>query len=62
MKIAKGQVVTLKPEYLEPGEQNPPHIALEDAFNGFVRVEIAGDYPLPFKPVNDWRVEWIAEQ
>lgn len=60
MTIKKGQIVTLKPEYLEPGEANLPHVALEDAVGGVVRVEVAGEYKYPFKPVNAWRVEWIS--
>lgn len=62
MDVKKGQIVTLKPEYLEPGELNAPHIALEDSWRGSVKVEILGDVPgLRFKPVNDWRLAWIAE-
>ena len=58
--IAKGQIVTLKPEWLDPGEQNYPHITLEDAFDGTVKVQAVQDFPgMPFKPVNIWRVEWI---
>lgn len=59
MSIKKGQIVTLRADMLEAGEANLPHVALEDSFNGVVRVELAGDYP-GLKPVNDWRVEWIA--
>lgn len=60
MEIKKGRIVTLKPEFLGAGEENLPHVALEDSFNGMVRVEISGEYKYPFKPINDWRVEWIA--
>lgn len=62
MQIKKGQVVTLKPEFLEPGEQNLPHIAVEDSWRGSVRVTVQADIPnMTFKPINDWRLEWIAE-
>lgn len=61
MNIKKGQIVTLKPEFLDPGEVSVPHIAVEDSFDGIVRVEAAGDFPgLKFKPINDWRTDWIA--
>lgn len=61
MNILKGQIVTLKPEWLDPGETNIPHVALEDSCEGTVRVQAVQDFPnLPFKPVNIWRVEWIA--
>lgn len=60
MDIKKGQIVTLKPEWLDPGETNIPHVALEDSFNGSVRVEAHGDVGLRFKPINDWRTDWIA--
>lgn len=61
MSITKGQIVTLKPEWLDPGERNIPHIALEDAFDGTVKVQAVEDFPnLPFKPINIWRTEWIA--
>lgn len=61
MDIKKGQIVTLKPEYLESSEDNIPHVALEDSFNGIVRVEVAGAYKYAFKPINDWRISWIAD-
>ena len=61
MDIKAGQIVTLKPEYLDPGEQNLPHVAIEDSFAGTVRVEVAGEYKYGFKPINDWRTDWIAE-
>ena len=61
MTIKAGQIVTLKTEMLEPGEANIPHVAIEDAFNGIVRVTPAGDVPnMTFKPINDWRIDWIA--
>lgn len=62
MDIKAGQIITMKPEFLEPGEENLPHVALEDSFEGWnsIKVEIAGDYKYPFKPINDWRLEWIA--
>lgn len=59
--IKKGDIITLKPEYLAPGEANPPHVAIEDDFDGAVRVEAVGPSSLRFKPINEWRVEWIAE-
>lgn len=63
MDIKAGQVVRLKPEYLGPNETNEPHVALEDSWCGIVRVEIAADIPgMRFKPVNDWRVEWVAAE
>lgn len=62
LTVKKGQIVTLKAEYLDPGEQNLPHVTLEDSWNGSVKVEAVGEFPgLRFKPINDWRVEWIAE-
>jgi hypothetical protein len=61
-RITKGQIVTLKPEWLEPGETNLPHIALEDSCRGTVRVIVAVDVGLPIPPINDWRVEWIADE
>jgi len=62
MEIKKGQIVTLKAEFLEPGEANLPHIAVEDSWRGSVRVTALADIPnMPFKPINDWRLEWIAE-
>lgn len=60
MDIKKGQIVTLKPEYLEPGEENLPHVAIEDSVDGVVRVEVAGEYKYAFKPINEWRTDWIA--
>jgi hypothetical protein len=60
MVIKKGQVVTLKPEYLEPDEENIPHVAVEDSFGGVVRVEPQTS-TLRFKPINEWRVNWIAD-
>jgi len=60
MNIKAGQIVTLKAEYLEPGEVNLPHVAVEDAWRGSVRVEAVGDVGLRFKPINDWRLDWIA--
>jgi hypothetical protein len=59
MEVRKGQIVTLKPEYLEPGEENVPHVAIEDSFNGVVRVEPQHS-TLRIKPINDWRTSWIA--
>lgn len=62
MEIKKGQIVTLKPEFLDPGERNIPHIALADSWQGTVKATAVGVFPnLPFKPINTWRVEWIAE-
>ena len=34
---------------------------IKKGFNGYVRVEAAGNVGLTFKPINDWRVDWIAE-
>jgi hypothetical protein len=59
MNVKKGQTIRLKASVLQAGEANPPHVALEDSFNGIVRVEIAGDYKYPFKPINDWKTCWI---
>lgn len=58
--IRQGEVVTLRAEVLEPGEPNLPHVALEDSFAGRVRVEAVGNVGLRFKPINVWRVEWVA--
>lgn len=61
MDIKKGQILTLKSEWLEPGEVNMPHVALEDSFDGTVRVEAVEEIPgLRFKPINTWRTDWIA--
>jgi hypothetical protein len=61
-QIRKGQILTLKPEFLDPGEANLPHEALEDSFDGRVKVMAVGVFPnLPFKPINIWLVDWIAE-
>ena len=59
-QIKKGDIVTLKATVLEPNEPNPPHVALEDGFNGTVKVKIAGDCGLVFPPVNIWNLDWIA--
>lgn len=62
MEIKAGQIVTLKPELLDPGAENVPHVAIEDSWRGSVRVTAAADIPgMRFKPINDWRLEWIAE-
>jgi hypothetical protein len=58
--VKKGQIVTLKPECMDPGESNLPHVALEDSVNGTVRVEVAGAYKYRFKPINEWQIDWIA--
>ena len=61
MDVKKGQIVTLKPEWLDPGEANLPYIALEDSLDGSVKVEAVDEIPgLQFKPVNLWRTDWIA--
>lgn len=60
-EVRKGQIVTLKPEWLDPGETNIPHVALEDAIDGTVKVRAVPDFPnLPIKPINVWRLAWIA--
>jgi|HubBroStandDraft_1064217.scaffolds.fasta_scaffold37683_2 hypothetical protein len=60
MDIRKGQVLTLKPEFLDAGEDNLPHVALEDSDGGRVRVQYQGPTTLRFVPVNVWRTDWIA--
>ena len=60
MDVRKGQVLTLKPEYLFPGEENLPHVALEDSDGGRVKVQYQGPTTLRFVPINVWLIEWIA--
>jgi len=62
MQIKKGQIVMMKTEFLEPGEVGLFHVAVENSWRGSVRVTVLDDIPnMMFKPINDWRLEWIAE-
>ena len=58
MDIKKGQIDRLKGEYLTPSENNALHVAIEDSFDGVVRVEPV-EFAYNFKPINDWSTAWV---
>lgn len=58
MHIKSGQRITFKPEFFAPGDEGVVFIAIEDSFDGFVRVE--AQVALPFKPIQDVETRMIA--
>ena len=55
--IKRGDVVTFKPQWQDPGDHAVKFIAIEDEDGG--RVKVQTQLGLPFNPVSVVLVEWI---